>query len=282
MIHLPAAPVLSRTELYLTILIPVISFTGILLAVLLENLGVIPDAGQFYWGCVIGAFLLGYLAYIKPRRDLVSLCVPVFAVLIFLVPMDFVPNIPLQLLFAVSMSLLLVRLHLRFSEAAGAAAAAAGVERFLQDYTSRIAPRVPALTPEAAGALASVYRLFRTGRFERAIAACDTALGMVPDSAVPVKRALEIVSEQLMFMEASLAAPESYGIFSEQDRPFLALDIPKELVKDEPTLLLDNALILIYAVADISLPAGNGFHDDDRKVIAGLVQPYVVPAGTGK
>ena len=62
----------------LTIAIPAFSFGGILVAIALAQAGLIPDAGEFGWRCAIGGFLLGYLAYTKPRRDIVSLLAPVY------------------------------------------------------------------------------------------------------------------------------------------------------------------------------------------------------------
>jgi len=70
-------------ERWLTYGIPVVSFGGILAAILLQETGVIADAGTFAWGCVAGSFMLGYLAYIKPRKDIVALCAPIYGVLFF-------------------------------------------------------------------------------------------------------------------------------------------------------------------------------------------------------
>jgi hypothetical protein len=57
----------------LSIGVPAFSFGGIGVAIALQELGYIKDAGSFYWGCLMGSFLLAYLAWEKPRKDIVSL-----------------------------------------------------------------------------------------------------------------------------------------------------------------------------------------------------------------
>ena len=68
-------------ECWLAYAIPLVSFGGILAAILLRQTGVIADAGTVIWGCVTGSFMLGYLASIKPWKDIVALCTPIFGAL---------------------------------------------------------------------------------------------------------------------------------------------------------------------------------------------------------
>ena len=86
----------AQRDLLLSAGIPLTSFGGIPVAIALYNAGLIADPGTFAWGCVIGSALLAYLAYVKPRRDIVSLCAPLYAVLIFVVPMEMQPNLLTQ------------------------------------------------------------------------------------------------------------------------------------------------------------------------------------------
>jgi hypothetical protein len=88
-----------------------VSFGGILTAVLLQQIDVISDAGTFLWGSLAGSFMLGYLDYIKPRKDVVALYAPLYGVIIFLVPLEYTPTLLLQLLFTASITVLLVRLN---------------------------------------------------------------------------------------------------------------------------------------------------------------------------
>jgi len=99
--------------------VPLASFGGIAVAFGLANAGLIADPGPFAWGCVIGSVMLAYLAYLKPRRDLVSLCAPLFALIIFIVPGDLRPNVLTQLLFAATLTILVIRVNRSFSKKRG-------------------------------------------------------------------------------------------------------------------------------------------------------------------
>jgi len=117
----------AQRDLALSAGIPLTSFGGIPVAIALYNAGLIADPGTFAWGCVVGSALLAYLAYVKPRRDIVSLCAPLYAVLIFLVPMEMQPNLLTQLLFAASITILMIRVNRSFSKKMGDARAAVPV-----------------------------------------------------------------------------------------------------------------------------------------------------------
>ncbi len=103
----------------LSIGVPLFSFGGIGVAIALGNAGLIDDPGRFAWGCVIASVLLAYLAYRKPRRDLVSLCAPLFAFLIFVLPGELQPNLLTQALFAATVTILTVRLNRLYSKKVG-------------------------------------------------------------------------------------------------------------------------------------------------------------------
>ncbi len=58
------------------------------------------------------------LAFLKKRRDIVSLCVPIFAVIIFITPMvtlETRPGLLMEVLYAATLTALLVRLEKRFA-----------------------------------------------------------------------------------------------------------------------------------------------------------------------
>lgn len=114
----------AQRDLLLSAGVPLASFGGIAVAIALANAGLIADSGSFAWGCVIGSVLLAYLAYLKPRRDLVSLCAPLFALIIFIVPGDLRPNMLTQLLFAATLTVLVIRVNRSFSKKRGDAGTA--------------------------------------------------------------------------------------------------------------------------------------------------------------
>jgi hypothetical protein len=93
----------------LWLLVPIISIGGTALGQLL-NIFIIGTVG-----CVLGAFILGIVAYLKPRRDIVALLSPMYAIIIFF-GLENSPNLWTQVLFAVSITILAIRLEKRFSE----------------------------------------------------------------------------------------------------------------------------------------------------------------------
>jgi uncharacterized membrane protein YjjP (DUF1212 family) len=105
---------LPARERTLTLLILILMWGGIASAVLLAALGVINDPGTFFWGCLFGSVLLAYLAYTKKKKDIVALLTPVYAVIIFM-GLEITPNLALQTVFAASLTVLIWRLHMRFS-----------------------------------------------------------------------------------------------------------------------------------------------------------------------
>ncbi len=100
------------------VLIPLFSFSGPLIVYALIRAGLLAPDLQSLLGSVgpfIGSVLLGIYAYILPRRDIVALVAPVYAMVMFWFPSETAPNLFLQLLFAATMVVLLIRLKLKYS-----------------------------------------------------------------------------------------------------------------------------------------------------------------------
>ncbi len=93
------------------VLVPIISIGGAILGLFTDTTPIMPLG---VWGCVIGSFLLGYLALRKPKKDLVALLTPVYAILIFMDEgiraLTFLP-----ILYGISLTILVFRLNARFS-----------------------------------------------------------------------------------------------------------------------------------------------------------------------
>ena len=260
---------LEKKDLLFTIAIPALAFGGILVAVALEKAGIIADAGNFAWGCVAASFLLGYFAYIKPKRDVVALCAPLYGIIIFLIPLEYPPNLPLQVLFAVSITVLLVRLNIRFGSLAENKRGNP-MEKFLRNYIERMKPDVSGISQKTAHEIASAFLSFKFGLYGKTIEQCRLALAAVPEGrgAGPLKKALQIVQANAENLENSRVNPESSIAFSADEKAFTAINIPDEINEDPASLELDNALILLYAVAIVASP------DDEEPL--GEHQNYVL------
>jgi hypothetical protein len=97
---------------HLWILVPAFAWGGILAGFLLSFL----PLGSL--GCVLGSVAIAALAFTRKRKDIVSLCTPIFAVIIFVAPLVATlgtpPGLLMQVLYAATLSALVIRLEKRF------------------------------------------------------------------------------------------------------------------------------------------------------------------------
>ncbi|HDR73117.1 MAG TPA: hypothetical protein ENN85_04300 [Methanoculleus sp.] len=104
---------------YAWLIVPALSFAGIALMYLLRFSLEYPDDSSLMagiLGCLLASFVIAVLAYLKPRRDIVSLFAPLYAVIIFFGMENPATDLTVWL-FAISISILALRLEKRFSTA---------------------------------------------------------------------------------------------------------------------------------------------------------------------
>ncbi|GAB7016056.1 hypothetical protein [Methanogenium cariaci] len=90
--------------------VPIIAFAGIAIGILsqVNSVGI--------GGCIISSFILCGIAYLKPKKDLVSLLVPLFAIIIFNPWGEFSTGIIMQTLFAATITVIAIRLEKKYSQ----------------------------------------------------------------------------------------------------------------------------------------------------------------------
>jgi len=99
--------------------VPAVSFGGILvsaLAIVAKGDQMLVDHSLWaigLWANVVASFMLFAYAYTRPRKDLVAMLAPMYAVIIFLVG-DFSTGPIMQVLFAASITILAVRVEKKF------------------------------------------------------------------------------------------------------------------------------------------------------------------------
>ena len=98
---------------HLWLLVPALAWGGVLAGVLLPFAPPFLSFGAY--GCVLGSIAIAVLAFRKKRRDIVSLCVPIFALLIFITPLETRPGILMEALYAATLTGLVIRLEKRFA-----------------------------------------------------------------------------------------------------------------------------------------------------------------------
>jgi hypothetical protein len=274
--HKGSAEEKTDIERYLSVAVPLTSFGGLGLAIALQYLGIIPDAGEFYWGCVIGSICLGYLAWIKPRRDIVALLAPLYAFLIFIVPLEMRPNIVLQALFAISITILLVRLNKRFSSPPSKKSEEDPMEKYLYDYMQRISPNYRDMDPDAAHEIASTILSFKFELYPKTLQSAENALARIPDTgaAKTLRKAVTIIRDRADNLQKSRIKVVSEQSFSPEDEQYLAIVLPPESVENQEDLKLDNALLLLYAVAYLESPDDGQSLDEHQNFVLQIISSY--------
>jgi hypothetical protein len=242
--------------------VPLLSFGGAALAILLWSAGLAGDLRFTAAGCVVASFALAYLAWIRPKKDIVALTTPIYAIIFFAVPLDDpVATIVLEVLYAVSLTALLVRLKYRFGTPA-AVVPDGELSGALAVYVEKTGPTCTGQSPTAAHRAATAFLRYAAGDYaevgpevREGLLALDRS-GCGPAFAT----ALEILQEQAEITEKSRARPVWYRQFAAADEPLLARPLPPEKKTGDGydpgyDAALDNALLLVFAVAWNASPA---------------------------
>jgi hypothetical protein len=235
------------SQWYFELAIPVLSFGSILAGILAWRTGYEISFQFFALGCVIGSCLLAYLAWIRPRKDIVALSTPLYAFIFFLVPTDFAAGVTLQLLYAASLTLLLVRLKYRFGSSHTAVSSGKELAAPLQAYAGRTRGVV------TGASLATGHRAaVALGRFSMGDYAEAARIAGQPGAGEPpvLGRAFAIVSQHATVLDHSLPRPESFLTFLPEDTGLLAIaSVPGESEERQFDTALDNALLLLFSSA---------------------------------
>jgi len=157
------------------------------------------------------------------------------------------------------------------------------MEQFLTAYINRMRPLFNGIPVTTAHEIASAFLAFRFGLYPNAIHECTQALSLMPDGGVndSLKKALSIVRANATNLENAQVTADLTITFSEEDHPYIPVNLPPDLVEDPGTFQLDNALVLIYAVAVITSPDDEDTLTEHRKYIVRLLTGYKKSLGLG-
>jgi membrane associated rhomboid family serine protease len=101
-----------RDRRHLWLLVPALSWGGVVAGILLPFSPPYLSLGAS--GCVLGSIAIAVLALRKKRKDIVSLCTPIFAFIIFITPLETRPGLLMEVLYAATLTALVIRLEKRF------------------------------------------------------------------------------------------------------------------------------------------------------------------------
>jgi hypothetical protein len=272
---------LTRIEILLSISVPVLCFGGAALGMLLWQGGYIRDPGSFYWGSLAGSVLLAYLAWLKPRRDIVSLLAPLYAVIIFLLPLENKPTLLLQLLFGASLTILVVRLNLLFSTPPVKKHGEDPMEKYLYDYMHRITPLYRGIDRETAHEIASAVLSFKFGLYPNTINSAENAVSRLTGEGpiTTLRKALIIIRDRAANLEQSEVKSYSPETFNPGEDLYLAVNLPPEKIDNREDFTLDNSILLCYAVAYLYSPDDGQVLDEHQNFVLQILNPYKEPLG---
>jgi hypothetical protein len=237
---------------WLEIGVPLFSFGGAFLAILFQIQGIALDFRIPAFGCVLASCFLAYLAWIRPKKDIVALTTPIYSFIFFIVPTDYSTGVVLQVLYAVSLTILLVRLKYRFGTPGTAVSLGKELGGSLKTYIEDSRDSFSGTSREAAHSAALVFVRFAEGNYGDAALSSKTALveGENPDQVTPLMRAFSIIREHSTLLHKSLPRPVTYLTFPEKDHPVLAKPAaPANDADTEFYTALDNALLVVFSAA---------------------------------
>lgn len=97
------------------ILVPVVSFSGILIGLLFSNDQVFRYSGIA--GCIISSFILGAIGMLNKKKDVVALLSPLYAIIIFNPWSEFTTGFVMQVLYSLTILVVTIRFVMRFQDA---------------------------------------------------------------------------------------------------------------------------------------------------------------------
>ena len=146
---------------WMEIAIPLFSFGGAFVAILFQAQGISLDFHIPAFGCVLASCFLAYLAWVRPKKDIVALSTPIYSFLFFIVPTDFSTGILLQLLYAISLTILLIRLKYRFGTPGTAVSLGRELGGSLKTYIGRTRDSFREISPGSSTCCGRCFRAIR-------------------------------------------------------------------------------------------------------------------------
>ena len=237
----------TRT-LYREALVPLLAFGSTILGIVLWNTGILTEIQYAGVGGFLASCLLAYLAWLRPRKDIVSLSTPIYGFIFMVTPIDYTGGVTLQLLYAAGLTVLVIRLHYRFGT--GTPGSSSGMELAagpLKTYVESTRESFTALDRTDGHRAAEAFIRFSEGDYQ---AAADLSHAAVSNDANPasVVRAFSILRQHAELLDKNLPRPATYLKFLPDDAALLAKPLPAAGDSDgEFETMMDNALLLLFS-----------------------------------
>jgi len=150
------------------------------------------------------------------------------------------------------------------------------MEKYLDAYLERMKPEFGRVPGKTGHDIASVFLAYRFGLYSKAVRECSAVLPQVPDGSgsAALKKAISIAGAYAQAFENSQVKPDQPLSFTEEERAYVAVNLPRDRIEDPDTLELDNALVLIYAVAMIASVDDEEALEEHRKYVVVMLGTY--------
>jgi hypothetical protein len=240
----------NRMHRWLELAIPLFSFGGILIAFLLLDQGYLMSFRIAAAGCILASFILAYLAWIRPKKDIVALTTPLYSIIFFVLPSDLIPDLILPILYAISLTILLVRLKYRFGKPGTAVSMGRELGGTLKTYIDQTREPLKNISPDSAHNATLAFVQFAQGDYVKVARISETVTGNGDTAGCNqcLARAFSIVKEHAALLDKSLPRPFTFLVFNPEHADLLAKHLPPGQDDDhEFYLALDNALLLLYS-----------------------------------
>jgi len=232
--------------------VPLLSFGGALLAFVIWVSNAALDFRFSILGCVLGSWALAYLAWIRPKKDIVALSTPLYSFIFIAIPTDVFSSVFLEVLYAASLTILLVRLKYRFGTTASTAYRLKELAAPLKPYVVRTSGSCKGIGPESGHSAAVVFVRFAEGNYGEAARESGTAAGQLEGAGINscLTRAFKIVREHAALLDKSLPRPQTCLTFFAEDADLLAKPVSVSIGNDQEFYAtLENALLLLFSAA---------------------------------
>ncbi|MCX6690319.1 MAG: hypothetical protein NTZ39_11630 [Methanoregula sp.] len=231
---------------------PLLGFGGALFGIVFWMFDVQIDVRISMLGCVLASWVLAYLAWIRPRKDIVALTTPIYSFIFLGFPLDTFSVVVLEVLYAASLTILLVRLKYRFGAPSAPVPDKKELAEPLNSYVKKTGDALLSTGPEPAHSAAVVFVRFAEGEFLAAARGAESAIAHLSDASAPraLQCAFAIVKEQAERYDKSFLQPDTFRVFPPEDASVLAkIPDPKFGKPEEYDAALENALLLLFAGA---------------------------------
>jgi len=150
------------------------------------------------------------------------------------------------------------------------------MDRFLAEYINRMKPHFTSMPAATAHEIASAFLAYRFGLFPNVVQECNHAISHIPDgeSNNVLKKALAIVRANAQNLDNAQFLEDLSIQFSDNEIPYLPINLQKDKIEDPGSYELDNALVLIYTVASITSPEDDEVMAEHHKFIIRLLTGY--------